>query len=131
MQRPIIKWGQDKKNIYIRIDIIPDQEDIVMIENDKFIFKNRKYNCELNLINPVSEKIKIAKSNYYQIKIPKTEEDKYWNNLVINPDKTWIRIDWDYWVDEDEFNLKEIAITIPDAVYSESEISFHSSSSED
>ena len=128
--KPITKWAQDDKQIFIRLDILPDDNDIITLENSHFTFKNNKYELQLELLHDVKSDLSIKKTRYYQITIDKVNTDmEYWNALIKNftsNDKNWLKIDWDKWIDEP---ISTIKFTCNDNQSSESDmLSLHSSS---
>lgn len=131
MLRPIVKWAQSNTQLFIKIEMLPVDNTTITLLNNTLEFKNTTHYFCINFCDDVDNDIIVSKSYYYQLTINKKER-KYWEYLCIdNKNKDWIKIDWDKWKDEDQ--LRDVILPVIDTDFSdeESDISVHSSESED
>lgn len=134
--KPVIKWAQDNNNIYVKIEVVPDNNDTIFINNNLLNINTLHFSFCLDLCYDVHDNLKITKSRHYNIVINKKEQELYWDYLIKNMsrnDRSWIQIDWEIWKDKDDLIIKKIEIPTIEETNSdeESDISLHSSSGDD
>ncbi|KAI3513638.1 hypothetical protein L1887_20975 [Cichorium endivia] len=111
-RHPTLKWAQRDDLLYITIDL-PDAKDVnLKLEpQGKFYFsatsgaQNIPYEIDINLYDNVNldgSKASVGSRNI--VYIVKKEESKWWSRLLKEEGRTptFIKVDWNKWVDEDE-----------------------------
>ncbi len=138
ISKPIVKWAQDTEHIYLRIDVIPDATDELIVDDNLFTYKSitNNYFVSFELLHDVENEFMLTKTHHYQLVLNKKDGNKeYWvsvNKGFTRSDKSWLRIDWEKWRDENESDPEQPReITFPqhsESSDSSSELSIHSSS---
>ncbi|RAL40653.1 hypothetical protein DM860_006723 [Cuscuta australis] len=113
---PSVKWAQRQDKVFLTVEL-PDAKDVKLnLEPEgKFSFSavtgpdNTPYKVEFDLFDKVD--LSESKSNtgprniFYIIK---KAEEKWWSRLLKQEGKapSYLKVDWDKWVDEDEQDEK-------------------------
>ena len=62
-----------------------------------------EYSCELALAGTVKEDdVKVSRTDRHIILVLNKEEEARWGKLVAGKAPTWVKVDWDKWVDSDD-----------------------------
>ncbi|CAI9266531.1 unnamed protein product [Lactuca saligna] len=115
-RHPTLKWAQRDDLLYITIDL-PDAKavNLKLEPEGKFYFSatsgadNIPYEIDINLydnVNVDESKANVGSRNI--VYIVKKEESKWWSRLLKQEGRTptFIKVDWNKWVDEDEQDEK-------------------------
>ncbi|XP_076920683.1 co-chaperone protein p23-1-like [Bidens hawaiensis] len=111
-RHPTLKWAQRADVLFITIDL-PDAKDVKLkLEPEgKFYFSstagadNLPYEIDIELHDKVNvNESKASVGSRTIVYLIKKEESKWWNRLLKQEGKTptFVKVDWDKWVDEDE-----------------------------
>lgn len=115
-RHPTLKWAQRADLLFITIDL-PDAKNVKLkLEPEgKFYFsatagsENLPYEIDINLHDKVNvNESKASVGPRTIVYLIKKEESKWWNRLLKEEGKTpsFVKCDWDKWVDEDEQDEK-------------------------
>ena len=101
-------WHQTKEYVFLETYIEKEYINDIKITNESFEIINEKYNMTFNFLNNINqENIELTTiDNKLKIKLEKNENNKdYWNYLSKNNEfKNQIKVNWNFWKDEDEDN---------------------------
>ncbi|XP_076916285.1 co-chaperone protein p23-1-like [Bidens hawaiensis] len=111
-QHATLKWAQRADVLFITIDL-PDAKDVKLkLEPEgKFYFSatagadNLPYEIDIELHDKVNvNESKASVGSRTILYLINKEESKWWNRLLKQEGKTptFVKVDWDKWVDEDE-----------------------------
>ncbi|KAI6203192.1 CS domain protein [Aphelenchoides besseyi] len=107
-RNPTILWAQRKELVYLTVEV--EKLNVVELKCDgnKLSFKGSdntaNFDVELELFDNLNwnDHKQVEGSRYLVLVIPKTEQ-KWWPRLLKKAGKvSWIKVDFDKWVDEDE-----------------------------
>lgn len=110
---PEFSWYQTKTNIHIQVSMnqvnsIDEDKVNVIIQDNKLLFHYENYNVEQELY----QKAKIThiriKNRYINLILEK-DTSEFWNYLFTEKwfNKSYVKVDWNNWVDEDELDETE------------------------
>nr|XP_043618449.1 co-chaperone protein p23-1-like [Erigeron canadensis] len=110
-RHPTLKWAQRADVVFITIDL-PDAKDVnLKLEPEGgFYFSatagadSAPYEIDINLHDKVDvNESKSSVGSRSIVYLIKKEESKWWNRLLkAGKSPTFIKVDWDKWVDEDD-----------------------------
>lgn len=113
---PSVKWAQRQDKVFLTVEL-PDAKDVKLnLEPEgKFSFSavtgpdNTPYKVEFDLFDKVDlSESKSSTGSRYIFYIIKKAEEKWWGRLLKQEGKapSYLKVDWDKWVDEDEQDEK-------------------------
>ena len=106
MSNPSILWAQDRKSIFVTLEIENIREQNINFELNKINFVGKTFNNEYDLVIDLFGEIDINKSSWSlkqnNIKfILKKIKNIFWNRLTIKKQNN-VKIDWSKWTADDE-----------------------------
>ncbi|KAJ2878803.1 p23 chaperone protein wos2, partial [Coemansia asiatica] len=105
---PTVLWAQREDIIYLTIDLHDTQNANIDLQPNSIDFKNttdkQDYAFHLNFYKPVSpEESKKSTTGRKTLMVLKKAEGEWWPRLTKEPTRfTFLRTDFDHWVDENE-----------------------------
>jgi len=109
---PEVKWSELDDRVFITFEIqdvkSPDISILNKDGNGLVTFRGKteagqEYSCDLSLSGPVKEDgNKIARTDRHVSLMVLKEQEGRWGRLVQGKAPTFVKVDWDRWVDSDE-----------------------------
>ena len=106
MSIPNITWAQNDKIIYLNILLESNDSTEINIYDNKINLKHDDYNFELEFNQElIVNECNIKKNRIIELDLKKKER-KFWIHLLKDKNlyKSFIKIDWNRWEDEDDDN---------------------------
>ena len=106
MSNPNILWAQDRKNLFLTLEIVNLASQECKVEDKKIIFQGKSaeqdYNLEIELLSSVDiEKYTVnVTTAHVKILLEKTSR-QFWNRLTKTKQNN-VKIDWLKWVHDEE-----------------------------
>lgn len=108
MLSPTVLWAQTKKNLFVTVDL-PDLKEYKIELDEEFLkfyakIDSNEYEFRLDFLKPINkEESKYHVTRSLHFILVKKEEER-WTSIVKDSSKTksWLKCDWDKWIDTDE-----------------------------
>jgi hypothetical protein len=107
MKRPSCKWSQDDEKIHILVELINIDNDCFFtdLNENTFTLTYKEYNLEIHFYNKVNNFVHVNGLIGQELIFSK-DEKIFWPRLTEENQsftKSWLQINWNRWVDEEDF----------------------------